>query len=80
MIIIVVVRIAGGSSSGRLEINYNGIWGTVCDDEFGIQDANVACMMMGYRYRYYALYLPDISFSGVVPVLTLFISLDKQSI
>jgi len=44
------VRLIGGSSSleGRLEVYYNYVWGTVCDDGFTDSSARVVCYMLGY--------------------------------
>ena len=44
------VRLVNGSSytEGRVEILYNGIWGTVCSDGWTINNAIVTCRSMGF--------------------------------
>lgn len=44
------LRLTGGNSSkGRLEINIDGSWGSVCSRNFAEIDGHVACRQLGFK-------------------------------
>ena len=44
------LRLTGSelANEGRLEVCYLGVWGTVCDEDWTISNAVVACRQLGF--------------------------------
>ena len=76
------MRLVGGSLyEGRVEVNYTGVWGTVCDDGWDDIDAGVVCRQLGFGSAGLAVYsarfgegsgpiwLDDVLCTGNEPIL-----------
>jgi hypothetical protein len=44
---------------GLLEVFHAGVWGTVCDDDFGAEDVLVACRQLGFTSG--SIVVPEVS-------------------
>ncbi|KAJ8050812.1 Deleted in malignant brain tumors 1 protein [Holothuria leucospilota] len=51
------IRLRGGDekNQGLVEIYAHGLWGTICNEGWGIQDANVVCRQLGFLEAVFAV-------------------------
>ena len=54
--------------SGRVEIKHKGVWGTVCEDNFGLEEAQVVCTMLGFPAESASLYNGSRDYRGDGPI------------
>ena len=68
------LRLVGGATSaeGRVEVNVNGTWGTVCDDLWTINNTRVVCQQLGYDEGTTAPYLYYGPGTGKIKILIVF--------
>ncbi|CAC5407328.1 LRP5_6 [Mytilus coruscus] len=59
----------GGHNEGTVQVFVNGVWGSICDDQWGDVDAGVICHMLGFG-REHAVAVSDARYgtSQVTPI------------
>ncbi|XP_025089737.1 uncharacterized protein LOC112561443 [Pomacea canaliculata] len=65
------IRLVGGSRPwrGRVEVWYNGTWGTVCDDGFDVRSAVVICRMLQFHGETPVVHSSAHYGEGTLPIL-----------
>jgi hypothetical protein len=65
-----MVRLQGGNTSneGRVEVYCNGLWGTLCDDGIGENEAKKICTQLGYSSYVNYNHLPNLHGSVYQPI------------
>ena len=45
-----LVGVGDSEREGTVEVCQNGVWGSVCDDQWDVNDAVVVCKQLGYSF------------------------------
>ncbi|KAG2466652.1 neurotrypsin isoform X1 [Polypterus senegalus] len=63
------VRLRGGRTKleGTVEVYFNGVWGSICSNSWGDEDASVVCRQLGHRYKGKARQSP-VSWLSLLPI------------
>ena len=66
------IRIQGGENprEGRVEVFHNGRWGTVCGDDWGIEEAMTVCRQLNLGYATKAVTHKNFSETGLKIIMS----------
>ena len=64
------IKLVGGPDerTGRVLVRHRGVWGTICDDNFGNEEAKVVCRMLLFSSNNATVYKSDTDYDKKGPI------------